>query len=61
VLIDYVYNYLSASYCCIVYLAARAIVCLTNAIVGAINDGVASRIPSKSREYLRADRVAPGS
>jgi hypothetical protein len=60
-LIDCVYNYFSASYCCLEYLAARAIVCLINAVVDAINDRVASRIPSESHEYLSADRVAPGS
>jgi hypothetical protein len=60
-LIDCVYNYFRASYCCLEYLAARAIVCPTNAVVDAINDRVASRIPSESREYLSADMVAPGS
>jgi hypothetical protein len=58
VLIDYVYDYFSASYCCLEYLAARAIVYPTNAIVDAINDRVASRVSSESREYLSADRVA---
>jgi ATP-dependent DNA helicase PIF1 len=35
--------------------------CLKNAVVDAINDRVASRVPSESREYLSADRVALGS
>jgi hypothetical protein len=48
-------------YCCLEYLAVRAIVCPTNAVVDAINDRVASRVPLESREYLSADRVAPGS
>jgi hypothetical protein len=60
-LIDYVYDYFNASYCCLEYLATRAIVCPTNAVVDAINDRVASRVPSESREYLSADRVASGS
>jgi hypothetical protein len=60
-LIDYVYNYFSASYCCLEYLAARAIVCPKNAVVYAINDLVVSRISSEIREYLSADRVTPGS
>jgi hypothetical protein len=55
--IDCVYEYLSASYCCLEYLAARAIVCPTNVVVDAINDRVASRESSESREYLSADRV----
>jgi ATP-dependent DNA helicase PIF1 len=60
-LIDCVYDYFSASYCCLEYLAARAIVCPTNTVVDAINDRVASRVPSESSEYLSADRVASGS
>jgi hypothetical protein len=60
-LIGYVYDYFCASYCCLEYLAARAIVCPTNAAVDAINDWIASRIPLESRKYLSADRVAPGS
>jgi hypothetical protein len=60
-LIDCVYDYFSASYCCLEYLAARAIVCPTNAVVDAINDRVASRVPLKSHEYLSADRVASRS
>jgi hypothetical protein len=60
-LIDCVYDYFGASYCCLEYLAARAIVCPTNTVVDAINDRVASRVPSKSREYLSADKVVPGS
>jgi hypothetical protein len=39
-------------------------VCPTNAVVDAINDRVASRVPSESREYLRylsLYRVASGS
>jgi hypothetical protein len=61
VLIDCVYDYFSASYCCLEYLAARAIVYPTNAVVDAINDRVASRVSSESREYLSADMVASGS
>jgi hypothetical protein len=60
-LIDCVYDYFSASYCCLEYLAAQAIVCPTNTVVDAINDRVASRVPSESSEYLSADRVASGS
>jgi hypothetical protein len=36
-------------------------VCPTNVVVDAINDQVASRVPSESRKYLSVDRVAPGS
>jgi hypothetical protein len=36
-------------------------VCPTNVVGDAINDRVAFKVPSKSREYLSADRVAPGS
>jgi ATP-dependent DNA helicase PIF1 len=60
-LIDCIYDSFSASYYCLEYLAARAIVCPTNAVVDAINDRVASRVPLESREYLSADRVAPRS
>jgi hypothetical protein len=41
-MIDCVYDYFSASYCFLKYLATRAIVCPTNAAVDAINDRVAS-------------------
>jgi hypothetical protein len=60
-LIDCVYDGFIGSYCCLEYLAARAIVCPTNAVVDAINKRVALRVPLESREYMSADRVAPGS
>jgi hypothetical protein len=60
-LIGCAYDYFSASYCCHEYLAARAIVCPTNAVVDAINDRVAFRVPLESRKYLSVDRVAAGS
>jgi hypothetical protein len=44
-------------HCCLEYLAARAIGCPIN-VVDAINDRVASRVPSESRKYLSADRLA---
>jgi hypothetical protein len=59
-LIGCVYDYFS-TYCCLEYLAARAIVCPTNVVVDAINDRVASRVPLESRKYLSVDRVAAGS
>ena len=60
-LIDCVYDGFAGSYGSLGYLAARAIVCPTNAVVDAINERVAARVPSESREYLSADRVAPVS
>jgi hypothetical protein len=54
-LIDCVYNYFSASYYCLEYLAARVIVCPTNAVVDAINDWVASiraRMPTALQTYI---------
>jgi hypothetical protein len=59
-LIDCVFYYFGASYCCLEYLAARAIVCPTNTVGDAINNRIAYRVPLESREYLSADRVALG-
>jgi hypothetical protein len=51
-LIDSVYDGFSGSYCCLEYLAARAIVCPTNAVVDAINERVALRVPLEICECL---------
>ncbi|XP_024314547.1 uncharacterized protein LOC112270721 [Brachypodium distachyon] len=43
------------------YLAGRAIICPTNAVVDEINEYVTSMVPSEETEYLSADRIAPCS
>lgn len=60
-LIDSVYDNFEASHASLEYLAGRAIVCPTNIVVDAINARIAARVHSEEREYLSADRVAPGS
>jgi hypothetical protein len=60
-LIDSVYDDFTSFHSSLEYLAARAIVCPTNVVVDAINDRIAARVQSESREYLSADRIAPGT
>jgi hypothetical protein len=60
-LIDSIYDDFASYHASLEYLAARAIVCPTNAVVDAINDRIAGRVQAETWEYLSADRIAPGS
>lgn len=56
-MVDTVYDIFRTNYADVSYLAARAIVCPTNAIVNDMNDFVFDKVSAISREYLSFDTL----